>query len=399
MRVEDLERELRVERPEPSLDFARRLDEWAEAGFPRERGLGPSASARAGVWQRLRDRLAATPPRRLALPAGALATLAIVTGIAVTQGGGADDSAVPTTASTTSAAAAAESATPPAAADQQRAGGVAGSASGGAAAQQSTESTVSPDVAPAPTPTTGSGGTIAHGADHRLVDAAARLSLGASADDVQGVANGVVEVTDRYDGVVTDSQVTTDQAGARASFELQIPFKHLDAALSDLSGLADVISRTQAGEDITAKAVRDRKQLAATLTRIADAKVELIRADTAVQRRVIQARIDSLEATADAQRTALNGVQRRARYATVSVEINSSESSGSSADGGDWSLGDGVHDAGRVLEVIAGGALVALAVIVPLALVGGLIALFTARYRRRSRERALDGVAARTQPQ
>ena len=52
----------------------------------------------------------------------------------------------------------------------------------------------------------------------------ARLSLGAEADEVQDVANGVVEVTDRYDGVVVDSQVTSDQAGARASFELEIPY-------------------------------------------------------------------------------------------------------------------------------------------------------------------------------
>ena len=37
MRIDELERELRAERPGPSPDFARRLDEWAEAGFPRDR--------------------------------------------------------------------------------------------------------------------------------------------------------------------------------------------------------------------------------------------------------------------------------------------------------------------------------------------------------------------------
>ena len=96
----------------------------------------------------------------------------------------------------------------------------------------------------------------------RIVDATARITLGAEADEVQEVANGVVEVTDRYDGVVINSQVTSDQAGARAAFELEIPFRELDAALADLSGLADVISRTEAGEDITARAVRARKDLA-----------------------------------------------------------------------------------------------------------------------------------------
>ena len=35
MTVEELERELRAERIEPDPEFARRLDEWAGAGFPR----------------------------------------------------------------------------------------------------------------------------------------------------------------------------------------------------------------------------------------------------------------------------------------------------------------------------------------------------------------------------
>ena len=41
MRIEELEREVRAERPAPEPDFARRLDEWAAAGFPRDAGLGP----------------------------------------------------------------------------------------------------------------------------------------------------------------------------------------------------------------------------------------------------------------------------------------------------------------------------------------------------------------------
>ena len=46
MRADELERELRAERPAPDPEFARRLDEWAAQGFPRDRGLGPRAGAR-----------------------------------------------------------------------------------------------------------------------------------------------------------------------------------------------------------------------------------------------------------------------------------------------------------------------------------------------------------------
>src|SRR6188768_1086498 len=85
MRVDELERELRADRPEPDMDFARRLDEWAESGFPRDRGLGPSLASRAGFARRLWDRFTATPPRRILLPAGAVATVAVVAGVAISN--------------------------------------------------------------------------------------------------------------------------------------------------------------------------------------------------------------------------------------------------------------------------------------------------------------------------
>src|SRR5687767_6576941 len=87
MRIDELERELRAERREPSQDFARRLDEWAEAGFPRDRGLGPRLSSRAGFARRLWDRVTSTPPRRVLLPAGAVATVAVVAGVAISNYG------------------------------------------------------------------------------------------------------------------------------------------------------------------------------------------------------------------------------------------------------------------------------------------------------------------------
>ena len=169
----------------------------------------------------------------------------------------------------------------------------------------------------------GSGGGIARGTENRIVDATAQITLGADTDEVQDVANRVVDVTDRYDGVVSTSEVTKDTGGAHASFELEIPYKHLDAALADLSGLADVISRTQGGKDITAHAVRAQKSLARTLDQIRQARVDLIRADTHVERLVIKSRIASLQANANAEQTALNGVKRQGRFATVGVEVTS----------------------------------------------------------------------------
>ena len=97
--------------------------------------------------------------------------------------------------------------------------------------------------------------------------------------------------------------------------------------------------------------------------------------------------INSLQASADAASQQLNNVKRQGRFATVNVEVTSS---GPNSDEGDWSLGDALDDAGRVIEVIGGIALVSLAVIVPLALVAAIAWLIAARARRHQRDRALE---------
>ena len=410
MRFEELEREIRAERPEPDTEFARRLDEWAAAGFPRGGEHDPRAERRRGAgasgWiARLRDRLSAAPPRRLLAPAGALATLFVVGAVAITQSGEIDGGSDDTAAQLDGGSPAASQI------DQgqaQEKGGRRGFDVQDArrsieeTSRSSTEGEIAesldaredsilplPGEPPVlPPPDGGDGGGIARGTDRRLVDASARLTLGAEADEVQDVANRVVDVTDSYKGIVLHSQVTSDQAGARASFSLEIPYRDLDPALEDLSGLADVISLTEQGEDITQRAVRARKDLADAHDQIAKARIELIQADTREERLIIKSRISSLEATADSIEQQLGGVKRQARFATVSVEVTSS---GPEADEGDgWSLGDALEDAGRVLEVIGGIALVSLAVLAPLALLGVVAWFVVSRMRVRSRERALD---------
>src|SRR5204863_6558953 len=72
---------LRDERPSIDAEFAALLDDRAAAGFPRGAGPAPRSAG-------LVDRLRATPPRRLLAPAGAVATLLVVVGVAITAVGG-----------------------------------------------------------------------------------------------------------------------------------------------------------------------------------------------------------------------------------------------------------------------------------------------------------------------
>jgi Domain of unknown function (DUF4349) len=377
MTTDEIERELHAMRPEPDPDFARRLDEWAAADFPPGAGLG-SQTGRAreragGSLRRVWERITSVPPRRILMPVGAAATVVVVAAVAITQSGSESADLSPSSPSSSSTA------------EQSAASSFNNEFAAPNSAGAGAEAAAPPAAdSVAPAPDAGAAGGVARGSDQRLVDATARLSLGTEASKVQDVANQVVDVTDNYDGVVLDSQVTTDQGGARAAFSLEIPYKQLDAALSDLSGLADVISRTEGGEDITAKAVHSRRDLAGTLERIRKARIALIEADTRQERLVLKSQIASLNASADAYRTQLKGVQRQARFATVDVAITSKDS-GSGGTGGGWSLDDALHDAGRVLEVIAGVGLVTLAVMLPVSVVlllGWFVGSRTVRRRR-----------------
>jgi hypothetical protein len=378
MTTDEIERELRAMRPEPDPDFARRLDEWAAADFPPGAGLGPRIAEKhraAGPFRRAWERISSTPPRRILMPVGAAATALVVVGLVISQSG--DDSGLSTPASRSSSSAAQA---PQSNSDERALVAPEGSAAAGAEAAPSAS-----DLAPI-TPDNGPAG-VAAGTIDRLVDATARLSLGTEASKVQDVANQVVDVTDSHNGIVSDSRVTTDQGGARASFSLEIPYSQLDQALSDYSALADVISRTEGGQDITAKAVHAQRELAGTLDRIHKARIALINADTQQERLVLKSQIDSLNASADSYRTQLKGVQRQAHFATVDVDITSKDSD--SGGGGGWGLGDAFHDSGQVLEVIAGVGLVTLAVLLPLSLVAILGWAVTSRTIRRRREAVL----------
>jgi Kef-type K+ transport system membrane component KefB len=74
------------------------------------------------------------------------------------------------------------------------------------------------------------------------------------------------------------------------------------------------------------------------------------------------------------------------------VADRSAGAPGTEDDDESWTPGDAAHDALRVLEVIAGVALIAAAIVIPLALLGLLAGLTLRHTRRRRREHALDAV-------
>lgn len=340
-----LVRDVRAEAPAMEQSFRARLDQRVERDFARAR-----------------------PRRRFALrpliPALGVAgcVLAAIVAIALTSGGGANDSAG------SSAGGAGVVGAAPAPSESSDA---AKSSGGG-----SSSSALAAPPAAAP-------------ARQRRVERSTRLEL--STTDVQKATDGVVRATQTAGGFVQSSQVATGDGRSTASFVLRVPTSRLDDALARLSKLGHVKSLQQSADDITGA-------YDGASGRLAEARAErrgllraLARATTAQQISSLRARVADNRRALQRYRRDFNAIRNRANLATVGVEVTSAPRKHAAAPGhGSWTPGDAAHDALRVLEVSAGVALIALAVLVPLTLLGAAGGFAAVTLRRRRREAALS---------
>jgi Domain of unknown function (DUF4349) len=351
--LQELALALRAESPRPSPALLQRLDERVAAGFPRRR--------------RIRLPGLSLPP--LALAGGAAAALiAVIVAVSLTSGGGNGSGAQG--AQTTAASSAGEKSPAPV---TEAAPALATPAAGGSAA----DSAAAPSLKAAPAPARSTG--------PRHVERSASLTLAATRNKLESVANQIVAVVDRHHGYVLHSSVTSGSDGG-GDFDLRVPVSALQATLGDLSGLADVRARSQNVTDVTSsynstsdrldtqRALRQSllKQLAAATT---DSQASALRS----RLRLVSAQIRSLSAQFD-------GLRQRTSLASVEVSLVPKRARAAVTTGG---IGGDLHDAFHTLAVSFGIALRVLGVLIPLAIVGGLAWLGAAVFRRRRREAAL----------
>jgi hypothetical protein len=341
-----LVRDVRADAPAMAPAFRARLDQRVERGF---------------VTPRARRRLALRP----LVPALGIAgcVLAAIVAVALTSGGATNDNPGSGGGSVIGAAPAQTESSDAA----KRSSSGSGAASGSALA-----------APPVSVP-----------AHQRRVERSTRLEL--STTDVQRASDGVVRATQAAGGFVQSSQVATGDGRSTASFVLRVPTSRLDDALARLSKLGHVKSLQQSADDITGaydgasgrltEARAERRGLLRALARATTAReVSSLRARVADNRRALRR-----------YERDFNAVRNRANLATVGVDLVSVPRKHAAAPGdGPWTPGDAAHDAVRVLEVSAGVAVIALAVLVPLTIVGAVGGLAAVALRRRRREAALS---------
>jgi uncharacterized protein DUF4349 len=366
---------LREDRPQPTDDFGRYLDTRVERGFP---DWDPRTRVTRKRWYSYRGWM--TPALGTAIAVG-LVALVVVTdpGSDQNQSGGGGGAAQTSAQETTGGGAESAAADSASSKDDDASSGAASSL----AAPES--------VPPAPSP--GSPGT--DGNERRKIERSASLTLATRPRTIDTVSARIQEVTRQQGGFVVSSTVSSSTGGGGGTFELRIPTRNLDAAMAALSRLGAVRERAQRSQDITAQSVSARSRLKDAKTERQSLLKQLADAVTVQQTESIRARLRLVSAEIERARADVRRVNNRAAFSTVAVTLVADRSAGAPGteeDDGSWTPGDAAHDAVRVLEVIAGIALIAAAIAIPLALLGLLAALMLRYTRRRRREHALDAV-------
>jgi hypothetical protein len=240
-------------------------------------------------------------------------------------------------------------------------------------------------VPPSPTPTA------------RKTIQSAELQLSAQSRWVDVVAQEVFNVVGQEKGIVRNSQVTAATGnGGSATFSLSIPSANLAGTVGRLSGLrhSHVVSRTDGTQDVNGQYLSDQRRLGdARALRLSLLK-QLAAAATQAQITSLKAQLHSAEASISSDESTLRHLQNQISFSQLNVTINNGQiveplASGAKSSGG-FTIGRAAHDAGRVLTVAAGVALIALAALVPVALLAALVAWVVLWLRRRRREQALD---------
>jgi hypothetical protein len=361
--LSDLALALREERLLPREDFARSLDERVECGFRGAAAAAPATRRPLLRWTRGRS-----APLALATAASVfiVATAVVTSGLLSSGGNG------PKRTKGHTAAREIRGAQPLSKGGTEVPKAASTTASGGASGRAPASPTPPPDV-------------ISR-ARHRRVERSASLTLAPPRDEIEEVADAVIRTTDRYEGFVLDSSVSSGEPAAGATLHLRVPATRLAPALAELSKLAHVRSRMQGTLDITARFSTPRRRLAGALGERRALLRLLAHANSENETASIRARLRLANRRIDTARAALRRLANQVGFVTVAVAI---EPGARSAEGS-WTLGDALRDARSVFGVALGGLIIVLAVALPLALCG-LVAWQARRsYLRRARERALN---------
>jgi predicted RNA-binding protein YlxR (DUF448 family) len=251
------------------------------------------------------------------------------------------------------------------------------------------------DQAATPSGAASGGQALALPPNGRKVVQSAQLELSTAPKNIDSVAQEVFNVVGDANGIVDHSQITqTGGPDGNANFQLRLPSATLSQTLARLSSLrgAMVTARTDSSQDVNSQYVSANRQLADDTALRNSLLKQLGAATTTQQIDSIKAQLKNAEASIAADQAALRQLNAQINYSRVTVDIyaGATPTPVPHHSSGGFTLGHAAHVAGRVLVVAAGVGLIALAALLPVALVATVLAWGASLLRRRRREQALD---------
>lgn len=224
----------------------------------------------------------------------------------------------------------------------------------------------------------------------RDVEQTVRINPG----DVAKSAERVTTIVQDAGGYLGSSEVRERGSAAGGTFQVVVPTGRLDATVAALSKIGRPVRLERSSSDVTDQATSLDDQLKDLRADRAAARLALARAVDPGKRAARRRELTLLSSRVAGLQGRRDQLRRQTSTSRIDLRLTTSRSASDDAappvDDGSWGIGDAWDDAGRVLEVGGGVALVGGVVLVPLAGLVGLGLLVRRRAAARSREGTID---------
>jgi len=207
-------------------------------------------------------------------------------------------------------------------------------------------------------------------------------------DDVADARLDVLTVVDRYRGEVAAEETATADDGdlAHARLVLRVPSADFGEAMSDLEGVADLDSSSRGSEDVTTEVIDNDARIRAQARGLRRVEQLLDRAEDLAEIIAIEATLTRRQANLDSLKSQQAYLADQTRLATITVNIERRDRTGTD-DGDDQGFLAGLADGWHGVTAFVSGTAMVLGLLLPFALLFGLVGtpiwLATRAVRRR----------------
>lgn len=210
---------------------------------------------------------------------------------------------------------------------------------------------------------------------------------------VAAAAGRVTTIVQDAGGYLASSEVRERGSAAGGTFAVVVPTGRLDATVAALSRIGRPVRLSRSATDVTDQAVSLDDRLEDLRADRSAARLALARTVDPSRRAARRRELRLLSSRVAALQGERNALRRRTATSTIALRLTTTKTEEAAplpVDDGRWGIGDAWRDAGRVLEVGGGVALVGGVVLLPLLLLGGLGVGLRRRALGRRREALID---------